>query len=246
MTTLHKLLTALCSLIIVLASVLTLVFYFSFKPASGGSTIPINIEDTIIFVGEESEIQYSLLVSNAKVEFSTSDEDIAIVNNNLIVAKKVGVTLLNAIVTYADSSFTAFSQIKVIEKNNDNSSNNDDKDDDKDPDGSGDKVPGVSDDPGIVIKRLYHKITPIQNCKYENSTLYINETACFVLELYINLAQTILFDYKEVDIIVPDGVKVERELNSYILSAKNDGFIYLVFTEKGYNITINFELIKNT
>lgn len=199
----------------------------------------------VVEVDKECEIKFNLLVSGANVEFSVVDENIAIVNNNLVVGKKVGVTLLNATLTYGESSFSAFAQVKVVENNDANNQDKDDNQDDNNPDGNGDKVPGISDEPGIVVKSLYYKITPINNCKYEDSTLYIGETSSFILDFYINLDQTIAFDYNEINIIVPEGIKIERELNHYLITAQNDGFIYIVFPEKGYNVTINFELIKN-
>ncbi len=230
-------------MIIVFAGVLTLIFYFTFKPTNGSSIVPIQIEDIVVEVDNECAIKYNLSVNNATVKFSITDENIAVVNNNLVIAKKVGVTLLNATVIYGESSFAAFAQIKVIEKeNNDNTNSNNDNNES----GNGEIIPGLSDEPDIVIKSLYYTITPVQNCKFENEILYIDKNAIFVLELFVNMAKTIPFNYKEINIIVPEGVKLERELNNYMLSAESNGFIYLTFPENGYNLTVNFELIGNS
>ena len=224
MSTFKKLISILFGFICIFVCVVTLLFYFAFKPIEASEQAPITIEDMVIEQGRKQEIEYKISDQSFQVEFTVSDQSVAyLVNNKEVFANSVGVTYLKVLVTKGDFSYSAYSQIKVIKKQEAD-------------------LPPIDDQPSYEMQRYYYVITPMQNCSYKNSKLTIDKLGSFSLTLYINKAMTLIKEYSDVEISCSEGIKCDREVNNFVVTVENNGKIYLNFPCLEYDITIDVVL----
>lgn len=231
MKNISKIITVVCSVVIVLAGVLALVFYFSFKPSHAKEEELISLEDMTIEVGSSQIINFQLLNQDVKVRFSVADDNIALLEGESIKAKKQGVTFLKADASMNGRNYSTIAQIKVVNKSGDD--NSDEVQDDNKP---------WIDEPSIVVKKCYYSIKPIQNCEIVENKLVVGDTAVFSIELFVNLAMTIHYNYTQVEVVCPEDIVITRELGNFVITAKKSGTVTFRFPEKDFDFQVQVEL----
>ncbi len=219
MTNVQKLLTILFSLICLFACVVTLVFYFAFKPKNNNDEIPIIMEDIVVEVGKKYEIIYSLTEKNAVVKFSVTDGAKATVRENKYVqGVQEGVTFLKAEVMLDNKKFTEVAQITVISSRNEDEGENED---------------------APTYTQLYHTIVAVQNCTIERQTLFLqSNSAVFELNLFSDENKTTPLAYSNVTFTSSEGVQIQKEFSYFIVTATNNGYFYINIEDYDYLIYI--------
>ena len=166
-----------------------------------------------LYVGQTTSIVYETNMPEAKFSFIVADPQIASITENNITALKEGTTILRATASFDGQVCYASSTITV------------------------------TSNPAPTPSNYNFSIEPENNCTYDNGILFlISEMASF--KLVITDINNQIYDYSSVNVKIDcsENINITKEIEYFIISASNEGFIKFDIDEIGLVFSIPIKI----